>query len=165
MRIFLRVLNGVPQARLVFVGEGPYEEPCRRMAERLGISHSVDFMGLSDRQEVVKLLRGASVFLSCSETEGLPNVLLEAQAMGLPVVASDILAHKEALAPELLPYLFRFDALDDAANSIKTILFDRELRHHLGRAGRQHVLDHYDGQSCLVTLENLYRLWTTAVRH
>jgi glycosyltransferase involved in cell wall biosynthesis len=164
LRIFAELVKSVRQARLVFVGRGTYENHCKQLAEGLGIAGSVDFMGLRSRDQVLELLRTAKVFLSCSETEGLPNVLLEAQAVGVPVVASDIPAHREALAAELFPYLFKSDALHEAANSIKRIVLDPELRWSLARAGRQHVLNHYDGSRCLLTLENWYKLWTGAAR-
>ena len=93
--------NAVPDARLVFVGTGTHESACRHLAHDLGVSKAVDFLGSRDRMEIPGLLRSARVFLYCSESEGLPNVLLEAQATALPVVATDIPAHREVLAPAL----------------------------------------------------------------
>jgi glycosyltransferase involved in cell wall biosynthesis len=79
IRILAAVRKAVPEARLVFVGTGTHESACRHLAQELGVSEAVDFLGPRDRTEIPALLRSAKVFLYCSESEGLPNVLLEAQ--------------------------------------------------------------------------------------
>ncbi|MFH1116959.1 MAG: glycosyltransferase [Pseudomonadota bacterium] len=157
LQIFSLVRKSVPSARLVLVGHGTYEKDCRELAKQLGLAESVDFVGLCNRSEVLSLLRNAAVFLSCSESEGLSNALLEAQAVGVPVVPSDIPANREALAPDLHDYMFTQACLEDAASSIVRILSDPELRSKLGHAGRRHVQDHFDSRHCLARLEQCYR--------
>lgn len=157
LQIFSVVRKDVPLARLVFVGHGTHEKDCRELAEKLGVAESVDFAGLLGRNEVLKYLRSATVFLSCSESEGLPNVLLEAQAVGLPVVATDIPANREALAPESHVYLFKHHRLESGATNVVQFLSDPELRTRLERAGRQYVRDHFDTRRCLTLLEKLYK--------
>ncbi len=157
LRIFSLVRAGVPSARLILVGHGTYEKDCRELADELGLAESVDFVGLCERSEVLKLLRTAKVFLFCSESEGLPNVLLEAQAVGVPVVASDIPANREALAADLHHFMFKHDCLENGAASVVRILSDPELGSKLGRAGRRHVQDHYDTRRCLAWLEQCYK--------
>ncbi len=159
LRIFSAVRALVPQARLVFVGTGTHEPACRRLANELGISDAVDFHGPRSRTDIPELLRSARVFLHCSESEGLPNVLLEAQAAGLPVVATNIAAHREVLSPVLHPYLFDRDNRDDAARKITTILTNPDLSNRLGIAGKAYVSQRYNASSCLKLLENLYVSW------
>ena len=165
LQIFSLVCKSVPTARLVFVGHGTHEEDCRRLAEKLGLAASVDFVGLCERCVVLNLLRTAKVFLFCSQSEGLPNVLLEAQAVGVPVVASEIPANREALAPGLHPFTFRHDRLEKAAASVVQILNDQELRNELGRAGRRHVQDHFDTRRCLPLLEQRYKILVDRVEN
>jgi len=164
LRIFAGVRKALPETRLVFVGTGTHERECRRLAEELGLSESVDFLGRKDRTEVPELLRSAALFLYCSESEGLPNVLLEAQAAGAPVVATDIPAHREALAPLFHEYLFEPNAVDAAAGNVVRILNDPNLGRLLGAAGREYVSERYNAQSCLRTLENYYISWVEAAR-
>ena len=111
-----------------------------RLGPELGVSDAVDFLGPRERTEIPALLRSARVFLYCSESEGLPNVLLEAQATGLPVVATDIPAHREVLSPTLHPYLFNPGELDQAATKITEILTKSDLAKTLGEAGRAYVI-------------------------
>jgi glycosyltransferase involved in cell wall biosynthesis len=158
LHAFKLVLQEVPAARLVLVGEGNSERELRSLADRLGVSGSVDFLGV--RHDVPELLRSASVFLSCSRAEGLPTVVLEAQAAGLPVVASDIEPHREGLAEELHPFLFPVDSPEDAAKSVVRILKDKALREELRRAGREYVLEKYDASKQLALLQDYYTRWT-----
>ncbi len=159
IKIFAAVRRAVPQARLVFVGTGPHESACRDLVRKLGLSEAVDFLGPRNRTQIPALLQSSSVFLSCSESEGLPNVLLEAQATALPVVATSIPAHREVLSPAFHPYLFNSGELDHAATKIAEILTKPDLAEELGRAGREHVATHYSSTSCLQALEDYYVSW------
>jgi glycosyltransferase involved in cell wall biosynthesis len=159
VRVLAAVRKTVPEARLVFVGTGTHESECRLLAQELGVSEAVDFLGPRDRTEIPALLRSATVFLYCSESEGLPNVLLEAQATGLPIVATDIPAHREALSPTLHSYLFNPGEVDQAATKITEILAKSELAKAIGGAGRAYVTEHYNSSSCLKALEDYYVSW------
>ena len=119
----------------------------------------VDFLGL--REDIPELMKKAEMFVSCSEVEGLPNVLLEAQASGLPVVASDIPPHREALNVRAHRFLFRHDDIQGAADNVVKVLNDRELYHELSRAGRQFVVERYDAQTNLKNLEEMYFKWVS----
>lgn len=157
LHIFKAVLASLPDAELWLAGTGHQEPALVALADRLGIISSVKFLGL--RSDVPDLLRSASVFLSCSDAEGLPTVLLEAQACGLPVVATDIAPHREATSPDLHPFLFRHDSPDAAAESIVRILSDAGLRADLGRAGRAFIQRRYDADVKLGVLLNWYTSW------
>lgn len=158
LQILKFVLRDIPSARLTVVGGGKSEPELRLLADRLRVANSVDFLGV--RHDVPELLRSARVFLSCSQVEGLPTVMLEAQASGLPVVASDIEPHRESLAKELHPYLFRIDSPAEAAKSIVQILKDSALREKLARSGREYVLRKYDASTQLALLQEYYSRWT-----
>jgi glycosyltransferase EpsD len=127
------------------------------LAKKLGSFDHVDFLGL--REDVPELLHGADIFVSCSEAEGLPNVLLEAQASGLPVVASDIPPHREALPGIAHAFLFKQDDIRTAADNIIQVLDDPVLYNELSRAGREYVVKHYDSRKNLPKLEEMYCAW------
>jgi glycosyltransferase involved in cell wall biosynthesis len=159
VQILAAVRSKVPEARLVFVGTGTHESACRDLALRLGVFEAVDFLGPRNRAEIPTLLQSANIFLHCSESEGLPNVLLEAQAMALPVVATNISAHREVLSPALHPYLFDQAELDQAAAKVTEILTRPDLAKALGGEGRAHVTKHYSSSLCLKVLESHYISW------
>jgi len=85
------VLQRRPEARLLIVGRGPYEDQLRRRAEALGVAALVEFTSLpaEDRRGMAALLRRASLVVSMSEYETHPLVALEAAAAGRPLLVAD----------------------------------------------------------------------------
>ncbi len=87
-----------PRVRLALVGSGPEQAAIRARAARLGVSDAVDFLG--NRADVPALMAAADVAVLPSNFEGLPLVVLEAMALGTPVVATRIGGVVEALGPD-----------------------------------------------------------------
>jgi len=88
--LLLAALDGVSDRfDTVLVGDGDLEPALRARVRELGL-RDVRFHGRADGEELLRLYRAADVFVLPSEREGMPLVLLEALAMGLPVVATDI---------------------------------------------------------------------------
>lgn len=85
--IFAEVIKSRPDAKLLLVGRGELEENVRALAKQLGIEASVIFAGV--RSDVPKLLSAFDVFALPSLYEGMPNVIIEAQAEGVPCIISD----------------------------------------------------------------------------
>ena len=75
---------------LVLAGKGPLRQELDAQAARLGIAHRVHFLGPQTAPQVASWMRRASLLAMTSRNEGLPNVILEAQACGLPVVATSV---------------------------------------------------------------------------
>jgi glycosyltransferase involved in cell wall biosynthesis len=92
-----RLLSQDPACRFIMVGDGPLLQPAREYAERQGIASRVLFTGRSDC--VGYWLSKMDVFLLLSRFEGLPNVLIEAQFAGLPVVTTDAGGSAETIRP------------------------------------------------------------------
>jgi glycosyltransferase involved in cell wall biosynthesis len=78
---------------LVFLGDGPLKQQCCRLSDLYSNIHVIGFV-----ENVRDYLHASDVFVSASLTEGCPNAIMEALACGLPVVLSDIPAHREILA-------------------------------------------------------------------
>ena len=73
---------------LVVIGSGPLRAKLERLARDLGIADRVHFLGNRSHQEVARWMNVADVLCLASRNEGMPNVVLEARASGLPVVAT-----------------------------------------------------------------------------
>lgn len=98
LRAFKEVKRRVPDAELISLGEGELRERLELLASELGIAESVYFLGWQENP--FKYLARAKVFVLPSLWEGLPDVLLEALAAGLPVISSDCRSGpREILAP------------------------------------------------------------------
>lgn len=89
------VLEHFPQVRFVIVGGGPLMEPLKAQARKLGLEGRVIFTG--PREDVEELLVMMDLFVSSSLWEGLPTVLLESIAAGVPVVATDVSGSREII--------------------------------------------------------------------
>jgi glycosyltransferase involved in cell wall biosynthesis len=83
-----RILKEQPTLLFMYFGVGPLFDRMKEFAESLGISNRVRLMGVTD--DIWKSLAAMDVFVLSSRMEGLPNVLIEAQCAGIPVVATNV---------------------------------------------------------------------------
>ncbi|MBI3767343.1 MAG: glycosyltransferase family 4 protein [Deltaproteobacteria bacterium] len=103
-----RILAAVPAARFVVVGRGDALPDLQRRARALGVADAVEFRGFVDEDEKVALYQSARVFVNPSEKEGWGLTVMEANACGVPVVASDAPGLRDSVHHEstglLVPY-------------------------------------------------------------
>ena len=100
LRVLLRVRASMPDVLLVVAGEGPAFNSLRKLTARLQLDHNVLFVGYQDRkQALLDCYRAGDVFVFASHTETQGLVLLEAMALGVPVVAAAILGTRDILEP------------------------------------------------------------------
>jgi glycosyltransferase involved in cell wall biosynthesis len=131
VRIWAGVLDKVPEATLVIVGEG-YERPLvEEEVARLGIGHAVELPGRIGDEELLDLYRRAWVATSASVREGWGMTLTEAAACGTPAVATDIAGHADAVARDRSGLLADTD--EDLTHALVAVLSDDHLRHRLER--------------------------------
>jgi len=120
--------------RLTVCGDGPLQDDLRMRIADLGLSDRVDLLGFVSLDEgLLDLYRSSHLFLHCSWTEGMPQVLLEAFAARLPVIATAVGGVPDAAAgaAELVP---PGDARA-AARALRRVAGDAELRARLTEAG------------------------------
>jgi glycosyltransferase involved in cell wall biosynthesis len=104
IRAFAQLKDGA--TRLVMAGGGPLEQACRELAGRLNVAQRVLFAGRRSPREIARLMNCADLLVLPSRNEGVPNVILEAFASGLPVVASRVGGIPEVMDNDLLGSLF-----------------------------------------------------------
>ena len=126
-----------PEARLVLVGDGPLRSFIKDEVKRLGLTESVDFLGVRD--DVPLLLRQADVYWMPSEFEGLGIAALEAMACGLPVVATAVGGLREVVSDGETGHLIPKGSFEQLAEKTLQILADSSLAEQMGLAGRQRV--------------------------
>ncbi|HJB22296.1 MAG TPA: glycosyltransferase family 1 protein [Candidatus Fournierella merdavium] len=108
LKIFAALHARRPDSALLLAGDGPLRPKIAEQARRLGLSEAVRFLGL--REDVPALLSAMDCFVFPSLHEGLPVTLVEAQAAGLPVVASSAITDEVCITP-----LVRRMGLDEPA--------------------------------------------------
>lgn len=134
---------GVSGWRLVIAGDGPLRAEIERQVNEAGLGPRISLLGL--RSDVPTLMNAADGYVMASAWEGLPMVLLEAAALGLPVVATQVGGNAEIVLPgrtgSLVPPR---DAVALGAALAALLKADRTVRSEMGAAGRAYVAKHYD---------------------
>ncbi|MGH3474167.1 MAG: glycosyltransferase family 4 protein [Aeromicrobium sp.] len=143
-------------------GDGPLHDELVRLRDELGLAGSVDFMGGRDSDEIVAALTGADAFVLTPTTtedgdrDGIPNVLVEAMACGLPVVTTTAGGITELVEHGVNGLLCDPEDVTAIAGSIGEVLADPELRSRLGAAGRRAVEADYDVNVAAARLDAIY---------
>ena len=148
-----RVLDTVPAARLVVVGDGPLRPEVEALVARLGIASQVTLLGWCDR--VAQVLPAFDVFVSTGRWEGLPRAVVEAAAAGVPVVATDVGGTREVVVDGETGLLVPPADPDRLARALTRLLTTPELRLRLRRAAAAAVAE-FDAEVMIERLESLY---------
>ncbi len=130
-----QVRQAMPEARFIVVGDGPLRQVMSEQARALGLGDALELAG--ERRDVERVLSRADAFWLTSSWEGLPNVVLEAMACGVPVVAADVGGTRELLTSGREGFLARPYHVEDFVRYGLTLLRDRELRLAMGAAARR----------------------------
>ena len=101
LRIFEHLHKKNPDTLLLLVGDGPMKEKCIQLSKELKINDSVVFFGKTNK--VNQLMSSADCMLFPSRYEGFPNVLLEVQTNGLPIVFSDVITKEIEITDLCVP--------------------------------------------------------------
>lgn len=135
--------KGFP-ARFVVIGQSDPENPGSIPGERIDAwrkGGAVEFWG--QRTDVADILRRAAIACLPSYREGLPKVLLEAAACGLPIVATNVPGCREVVVEGVNGYLIAPRDSEALAASLETLLAQPALRRRFGRESRRIVMEHF----------------------
>jgi colanic acid/amylovoran biosynthesis glycosyltransferase len=125
------------------VGDGDYLEAVAYARHQLGLSDRVHLMGPIPRKEVRKQLAWSDVLLHAAVSEGFCNAVIEAQAMGLPVVCTDADGLPENVADGLTGFVVPRRDPDAMAEKLAVLVRDLGLRRRMGSAGRRRVVERF----------------------
>jgi glycosyltransferase involved in cell wall biosynthesis len=126
---------------LTLAGDGPERSNYQSMVQQLGIAERVHFLG--NCTTIEDEMGKADVLVHSTRTEGMPNVLLEAMAAGLPIIASDIPPCREVLDHGRAGLLFEGGQVESLMEAIKKLTCDVELRQQYVTAGAKRVASEY----------------------
>ena len=135
------LLETWPQLCCVFVGEGELQYALHRMAIDLVVEQACRFVGV--REDIADILAAADLFVLPSLSEGFPFVLLEALAMGLPVVASQVNGVPELIGDHKTGLLVPPRDPQALATAIREVLSDSTAASKMGAAGRAVVEERF----------------------
>jgi sugar transferase (PEP-CTERM/EpsH1 system associated) len=158
VRAFIELVRLLPEQRhrlrLAIIGGGPLHEQCRQELQQAGIADLAWLPG--DRSDVPQLMRGMDIFVLPSLAEGISNTILEAQASGLPIVATRVGGNVEIIVEgqsgDLVP------AADPAAlaAALRAYVLDPAKRDKAGAAARKHVVAQFSIDAMVANYLRVY---------
>lgn len=125
--------SGFP-VKLYIAGTGPLEEDLRVQITSHGLDDDIILLGFID--DTRALLKALDIFVFPSRYEGSANAIVEAMAMGLPVVAYEVSSMPEMVEDGVTGLLAPYESEDGFRKQVERLLQDEELRKSMGRAGR-----------------------------
>jgi len=131
-----RVSARVPAARLIVVGSGRGLEALRRLAADLGLTERITFTGFVDELTKVQHIQQAAVVANTSEKEGWGLTILEANACGVPTVASDVPGLRDAVVPGETGVLVAHGNVEQLAATLERLLTSDSERQRLAAGAR-----------------------------
>lgn len=138
IRAFAELARDRGDLDMVVIGQGPELDCLRALTRELGVADRVELRGFVEQHaDVLAMVAGSTAFVSASEIEGFGIVLVEAMALGVPYVASDIAAFREVTAGGTGGALFVPGNHHDLAERLAPILDDPAGRERLSVEGRR----------------------------
>lgn len=155
---FKDVVERVPEARLVMIGDGPLWDASYQLTKALELDSKVEFRGVRSQQEVAETMQQARAFVQHSittqdgDSEGTPVAVLEASATGLPVVSTRHAGIKDAVRHEETGFLVAEGDVKAMGEYLTRLAKDPQLAAQLGRAGRAWISANYSMDKSINTL-------------
>ena len=161
LRALAKVREACPEVRYDLVGDGPLRSKLESLIRELGLSEVVTLHGNRSEREVQEFFARAHVLLLTSvnvngDEEGQGLVLQEAQACGLPVVATQHGAFPEGIAPANASWLVSERNVEALANKLREMFASHQSWPAIGRAGREYVERRYDIRELNSQLVEIY---------
>lgn len=142
VRCFSKIAPRFPNAQLLVVGEGVDRQNVEHLAQELGVADRTTFTGHVDAPHLIYPL--LDVFALTSDTEQMPNTVLQAMAASRAIVSVDVGDVRTNLSPENRAWVVEGFDEDRFADALAKMIADPALRLRLGAANRRHVVDLFD---------------------
>lgn len=139
---------------LLIVGDGPQRAMLERFRDQMEIEDKVHFLG--NRADVARIMPHFDLLWLASEYEGLPNVIMEAMACGVPVVATRISGNTDLVEDGRTGFLVPVGDRAGLARQARKILDDPNLARQLAAAGRERILADYRVERMIARYADLY---------
>ncbi len=148
--------------RASIMGDGEERDQLEALRHRLGLEDTVELTGAVDQSSVREAMKGATLFsLPCrigtdGNRDALPTVLLEALAVGLPIVSTTVTGIPEILDGGRCGKLLEPNDPRGLARAMAELLDNPPERMKIAQAGRKHVERHFDGNAAAITLRGWF---------
>jgi len=154
VEIFADLKQLVPQVKLIFVGEGPLQNELKRRARMMNIENDLIFAGYQHR--VNPFYAAIDVLINPSHTEGLSNVILEAMACRVPVVATRVGGNSEVIQDGYNGYLVEDGQYDTIVNILHKLCLSPKTRKKIVKRGYETIHKRFEFSNRMRKVEQFY---------
>lgn len=154
LQAFHKLYNSGQNAYLTLVGDGPDRKGLQQYVETNGLSQQVTFCGALNHDQTRQQLAQADIFALASFAEGVPIALMEAMAMEIPCISTNVAGIPELIRDDVDGLLVSPSSVESLAAAMSRLVTDEALRNRLGASARARVIDSYN------LPQNLQRLAT-----
>lgn len=151
-----RAMGRGTEMRGVIMGDGPLLAPLKQQAQKWQITSQVEFTGTLQAEEVKQRLALVDVFVLVSEAEGMPMSILEAMAMGLPILATPVGAVPDLVQEGVNGFLVPVGDVEALTERLCELASQPDLVQRMGQASRELYLANYTEEAAWPKLSALY---------
>jgi glycosyltransferase involved in cell wall biosynthesis len=148
------IVDTHPDCVFLIVGEGELKSELQNQSKDLEISHIVHFLG--ERHDIKELLAISDIFILPSISEGMPNSVLEAMAMGTPVIATNVGGSCEIIIHGENGFLIPPKNIDEIVSSTRTLLNNPSLRNKFSEKGKTSIKKKFTQEKFISSFLILY---------
>ena len=154
-----RVCKAQPDISLEYniIGDGELKKELNDLIHSLHLEKTVRLLGARNQGEIISILKNSHIFILPSVAEALPVVLMEAHALELPIIATDVGSVDQIVLDGESGYIVKKEDDEALANRISLFLKKPEKLKEMGRKGRKRIEGHYNIKELNVRLINIFR--------
>jgi colanic acid/amylovoran biosynthesis glycosyltransferase len=149
--------RGLTQIQYDIIGDGPLREELEVLVAKLNLKDNVHFLGYAVQESVIRMLNESHIFFLPSIAEALPVVLMEAQSVGLPVVATDVGSVREVVLDGQSGFIVPSKDIKAMSDRLEHLIRYPQEWEEMGRKGHQHIKDHYSIKVLNLRLVDLFK--------
>jgi len=149
-----KVIEKIPQAKFLIIGKGKLEKNLKRLAQKLSLNSNIIFTGF--RTDIYSILDKLDLIVMPSLWEGLGLVLLEAMALGKPIVATDVGGIPEVVENKKTGILVPAKDPNALAEAISNLLEDYSVAARMGETGKASVKERFSPVKMVKEIELIY---------
>lgn len=156
IKAFKKIVNLVPDAQFIIIGDGQYKNTLANEAKSLG--DKVIFTGRISDPEKIKIIKSSSFMVFPSLVEGFGISIIEGFACKKPVLVSNIKPMSDIVSDDKTGYVIPSLEVDEWAKKILSLLKDKQKQKEMGENAHKTFLEHYEINEIVSSFEGLYKM-------
>jgi glycosyltransferase EpsD len=153
IKVANKLKGEIPNLKLILAGEGELFEDCLEKSKKLQLDNIIDFLGY--RTDIKELILTADMAVSSSRQEGLPVNIMEAMAVGLPVVVTNSRGNRDLVENNENGYVVEIDEVDEFADSILLLYNSGNKRKEMGQSSLK-LIKNYSLEKVMDKMSKIY---------